>query len=145
MSRDPVNPTASFTCEAGRQLLAESGRAAFEQTLSRADVAARPIAKELIVRNPADIQRIYLFLGDSIIANKPNRPLISPEVAGSVWKQNNEMADKANEPGKFTAFCSYEWTLDAQRSENNSRGFQPEPCDPTASCSGSMERTRFRL
>src|SRR6478736_1925712 len=29
---------------------------------------------------------------------------------GSVWKQNNEMADKANEPGKFTAFCAYEWT-----------------------------------
>jgi hypothetical protein len=27
-----------------------------------------------------------------------------------VWKQNNDFADKANEPGKFTAFCSYEWT-----------------------------------
>jgi hypothetical protein len=33
-----------------------------------------------------------------------------PAVAGTVWKQNTELADKANQPGKFTAFCSYEWT-----------------------------------
>ena len=32
------------------------------------------------------------------------------EIAGTVWKQNVGLADKANEPGKFTAFCSYEWT-----------------------------------
>ena len=36
--------------------------------------------------------------------------MLSPEVAGSVWKQNTEIANAANEPGKFTAFCSYEWT-----------------------------------
>ena len=35
---------------------------------------------------------------------------MSPEVAGTVWKQNIAIADQANEPGKFTAFCSYEWT-----------------------------------
>jgi hypothetical protein len=73
-------------------------------------IAKLPIAKELIVHQPSDIQRIYLFLGDTMINNKPIKALIAPEVAGSVWKQNNEMADKANEPGKFTAFCSYEWT-----------------------------------
>ena len=33
-----------------------------------------------------------------------------PEVAGTIWKENIKMADKANQPGKFTAFCSYEWT-----------------------------------
>ena len=69
-----------------------------------------PIAKELIVHDAADIQRIYLFLGDTMINDKPIKALVSPAVAGSVWKQNNEMADKANEPGKFTAFCAYEWT-----------------------------------
>ena len=35
---------------------------------------------------------------------------MSPEIAGTVWKRNVELADQANEPGKFTAFCSYEWT-----------------------------------
>jgi hypothetical protein len=73
-------------------------------------ISKLPIAKELIVHTPADIQRIYLLLGTTMIEQKPIKVLVSPEVAGSVWKQNNEFADKANEPGKFTAFCSYEWT-----------------------------------
>jgi Protein of unknown function (DUF3604) len=74
------------------------------------DISKLPIAKELVVREPADIQRIYLLLGNSMIANKPIAELVSPEVAGTVWRENTEIADRANEPGKFTAFCSYEWT-----------------------------------
>jgi hypothetical protein len=73
-------------------------------------IAKLPIAQKLVVHSPADIQRIYLWLGTTITENKPIQELISPEVAGSVWKQNIEMANQANEPGKFTAFCSYEWT-----------------------------------
>jgi hypothetical protein len=69
-----------------------------------------PIAKELIVHDAADIQRIYLWLGTAMIKNEPVKQLVVPEIADSVWKSNNEIADKANEPGKFTAFCSYEWT-----------------------------------
>jgi hypothetical protein len=73
-------------------------------------ISKLPIAKELIVHDPADIQRIYLLLGTSMIENKPIQELVSPAVAGTVWKENNTIADQANEPGKFTAFCSYEWT-----------------------------------
>jgi hypothetical protein len=32
------------------------------------------------------------------------------ENAHTAWEKNIEFANKANEPGKFTAFCSYEWT-----------------------------------
>lgn len=74
------------------------------------DISKLPIAQKLIVHDPADVQRIYLWLGGTIVDRKPIEELISPEVAGSVWKQNVQMADEANEPGKFTAFCSYEWT-----------------------------------
>ena len=73
-------------------------------------ISKLPIAQKLIVHDAADIQRIYLFLGGSMIENKPIKELISPQVAGTVWKENNAIADQANEPGKFTAFCSYEWT-----------------------------------
>ena len=73
-------------------------------------ISKLPIAQKLIVRKPEDIQRIYLWLATTITENKPIKELISPEVAGSVWKENVDIADKANEPGKFTAFCSYEWT-----------------------------------
>ena len=31
-------------------------------------------------------------------------------MTSTVWKENVKLADEANEPGKFTAFCAYEWT-----------------------------------
>jgi len=74
------------------------------------DISKMPIAKELVVKDPADIQRIYLWLGTSMIKMQPGKELVDPAVAGTVWKANNEAADAANKPGKFTAFCSYEWT-----------------------------------
>jgi Protein of unknown function (DUF3604) len=69
-----------------------------------------PIAKKLVVHDAADIQRIYLWLGTAMIEGHPIKELLVPEIAGNVWKENNQIADQANEPGKFTAFCSYEWT-----------------------------------
>ncbi len=68
------------------------------------------IAKDLQVHDAADIQRIYLWLGTSMIEEKPIEALVQPEVSDTVWQANNKAADEANEPGKFTAFCSYEWT-----------------------------------
>ena len=35
---------------------------------------------------------------------------MDPKVTGTVWKENVKIADENNHPGKFTAFCSYEWT-----------------------------------
>jgi hypothetical protein len=59
---------------------------------------------------PADIQRVYLFLGASFFDGKPIKELVDPKIASNVWKRNVQMADEANEPGKFTAFAAYEWT-----------------------------------
>ncbi len=73
-------------------------------------ISKLPIVQKLIVHDAADIQRIYLMLGGSMMENKPISALVSPEVAGTVWKENNQIADQYNKPGKFTAFCSYEWT-----------------------------------
>ncbi len=69
-----------------------------------------PLGKKLVVHGPQDIQRIYLLLGESMINGKPFKELMQPAVTGTVWKRNNDIADAANEPGKFTAFCAYEWT-----------------------------------
>lgn len=69
-----------------------------------------PIADKLKVRDAADIQRIYLWLGTSMIKAQPIDALVRPEISDTVWQANNAAADAANEPGKFTAFCSYEWT-----------------------------------
>lgn len=68
------------------------------------------LGKKLIVKDKADVQRIYLFLGQTMIENKPIAELVAPALASTVWDKNNAYADAANEPGKFTAFNSYEWT-----------------------------------
>ncbi|MHA7777222.1 DUF3604 domain-containing protein [Roseibium sp. M-1] len=73
-------------------------------------ISKLPIAEKLKVHDAADITRIYLWLGESMINGHPIADLVKPEIANTVWQENNKAADAANEPGKFTAFCSYEWT-----------------------------------
>jgi len=74
------------------------------------DISKLPIAEQLKVRSKDDIQRVYLFLGGSIIRNQPIAELTSSKVTGSVWKQIVAAADKYYQPGKFTTFAAYEWT-----------------------------------
>ena len=45
-----------------------------------------------------------------LLSGPPIKELMSPEIAHTVWDNNVDLANKANEPGKFTAFWSYEWT-----------------------------------
>src|SRR5580765_3627307 len=61
----------------------------------QSDLSKLPIAEKLTVRSREDIQKVYLFLATSIIT-EPVTELISPEVAGSVWKRVVEIADKYN-------------------------------------------------
>ncbi|HEX8800971.1 MAG TPA: DUF3604 domain-containing protein, partial [Terriglobales bacterium] len=35
---------------------------------------------------------------------------MTPQIAGGIWKETVKIADENNHPGKFTAFCSYEYT-----------------------------------
>ncbi len=73
-------------------------------------ISKLPIAEKLKVRSKEDIQKIYLFLGASLLKNEPIKELMDPEVAGNVWKETVAIADKYYEPGKFTTFAAYEWT-----------------------------------
>ena len=75
----------------------------------KSDLSKLPIAEKLQVKSREDIQKVYLFLATSIIT-EPITELTSPEVAGSVWKRVVEIADKYNQPGKFTTFAAYEWS-----------------------------------
>jgi hypothetical protein len=73
-------------------------------------ISKLPVADKLKVRSKEDIEKIYLFLGDSILKKEPIKELIDPQVAGDVWKQTVAAADKYYQPGKFTTFAAYEWT-----------------------------------
>jgi hypothetical protein len=71
-----------------------------------------PAAQPLILRNNSqeEIQKVFLYVLGLLGGRAPVKELLSPEITHTVWEKNNEFANKANEPGKFTTFCSYEWT-----------------------------------
>src|SRR5882724_933478 len=75
-------------------------------------ISKLPAAQPLIIKSntPQEVQRIFEYGVRVLMGGPPVKALMSPEVAGTVWKENVALADKANQPGKFTAFCSYEWT-----------------------------------
>jgi len=75
-------------------------------------VSKLPEAQPLILKakTKEEMERVALYAITTLVPGPPVKALMSPEVAGSVWKRNIDLANAANEPGKFTAFCSYEWT-----------------------------------
>jgi hypothetical protein len=79
-------------------------------------VSKMPEAQPLILKNSndqAEIQRAFNYLL-TLASAPPVKAFMSPEVAGTVWTENVQIANANNHPGKFTAFCSYEYT-----SQNN--------------------------
>ena len=75
-------------------------------------VSKIPAAAPLVLkaRTKEEMTRVALYAIQTLAPGPPVKALMSPEIAGSVWKRVIEQANQANEPGKFTAFCSYEWT-----------------------------------
>ncbi len=75
-------------------------------------VSKLPAAQPLILkaRTKEEMERVALYAINTLVAGPPVKALMAPEIAGTVWKRNVELAEQANQPGKFTAFCSYEWT-----------------------------------
>ena len=52
-------------------------------------------------------------------ANKKLPPLVmDPRFAKSVWLKNTAIAEKYNEPGRFTSLIGYEWTSNAGGGDN---------------------------
>ena len=75
-------------------------------------VSKIPEAQPLILKDPNNTEeqnKVFLYLL-SLTNKPPIKSFMTPAVAGTVWKENVKIADENNHPGKFTAFCSYEWT-----------------------------------
>jgi hypothetical protein len=75
-------------------------------------VSKIPAAEPLILKakTKEEMERVALYAINVLVAGPPQKALMAPEIAGEVWKRNVALAEEANQPGKFTAFCSYEWT-----------------------------------
>jgi len=73
-------------------------------------VSKLPIAQKLKVTSPAQAIEVFKYLVSLLATNKPIEGFLDPKMMESVWTDYVQIADKYNQPGKFTAFVSYEWT-----------------------------------
>ena len=75
-------------------------------------VSKLPEAQPMIMKDPNSTEeqnRVFSYLL-KLAASPPVKAFMDPKVTSTVWKSNVKIADENNHPGKFTAFCSYEWT-----------------------------------
>jgi hypothetical protein len=75
-------------------------------------VSKLPAAQPMIMKDPSSQEeqnKVFSYLL-KLGSGPPVKALMDPKVTSSVWKENVKIADANNHPGKFTAFCSYEWT-----------------------------------
>ena len=75
-------------------------------------VSKLPAAQPMIMKDPTSQEeqnRVFSYLL-KLNAGAPVKALMDPKITSTVWKENVQIADQQNKPGKFTAFCSYEWT-----------------------------------
>jgi len=75
-------------------------------------VSKIPQVAPLVLKSKSkeDMEKMFLYAINDLMPGPPVKALMSPEIAGPVWRKNIQMAEQANQPGKFTTFCSYEWT-----------------------------------
>lgn len=75
-------------------------------------VSKLPEAQPMIMKDPTSQEeqnRVFTYLL-KLNSGAPVKALMDPKITSTVWKENVKIADEQNKPGKFTAFCSYEWT-----------------------------------
>jgi hypothetical protein len=75
-------------------------------------ISKLPAAQPLIVKqgDPASANQVFLYALNHLMGGEPVKELLNPDITKTVWDNTVAFAEKANEPGKFTAFCAYEWT-----------------------------------
>jgi hypothetical protein len=75
-------------------------------------ISKLPAAQPLIVKqgDPESTNQVFLYALNHLMKGEPVKELLNPDITKTVWDNTVTFAEKANEPGKFTAFCAYEWT-----------------------------------
>lgn len=67
-------------------------------------------AKRMASSDPKVVQKAAVDIIATIAANDPVKAFIDPSLLKSNWEDFIKVADKYNDPGKFTTLYAYEWT-----------------------------------
>ena len=86
-------------------------------------------AKRLSSSNPAEVQQAAVDIISTTLTDIPIEVFVQPELLKSSWEAFVKVADKYNDPGKFTTLYAYEWTSipDGQNMHRNVF-FKDKPC-----------------
>jgi len=72
----------------------------------------------MFAAGPADAMKATMELINAQSNNKLPPLVMDPRFAKSVWLKNTAIAEKYNEPGRFTTLIAYEWTSNAGGGDN---------------------------
>jgi hypothetical protein len=76
----------------------------------KSPLSKNPFAKRMASTDPKKVQKAAIDIIATIAANDPVKAFIDPKLLKSNWQDFIKVADKYNDPGKFTTLYAYEWT-----------------------------------
>lgn len=76
----------------------------------KSPLSKNPFAKRMASSDPKEVQQAAIDIIATIAANDPVKAFIDPALLKSNWEDFIKVADKYNDPGKFTTLYAYEWT-----------------------------------
>ena len=74
--------------------------------------------REMFSQGPVEAKKAVMELILAQANKKLPAAITDPKFAKSVWLKNTAIAEKYNEPGRFTALIGYEWTSNAGGGDN---------------------------
>jgi hypothetical protein len=76
----------------------------------KSPLSKNPFAKRMASSDPKEVQQAAIDIISTIAASDPVKAFVDPGLLKSNWQDFIKVADKYNDPGKFTTLYAYEWT-----------------------------------